>query len=1072
MRLERAAIARRTAIAVCVACVLGAAPPRRAPLFQGDRLPDPPRQGDPWKPPASRLPRFLVEATATLFDQGVADPRGGEYCEIEVGVGQVWSGSGGIVRTRGWVMPAEDKDGKAPRFAVCWNGLMYPTLTIGAKADLAADVRAIVAGPRGVARPGRSESRWASGGYGAFGEGAAVSAESLMPLKVCMLLRLGEAGLAEALWTAGSGKELPGPGRDLTDYGVSYASLAADWAWGAFDRTICAHMRGDDRIALAGAHALDRFQKAFEIKADAMGFARPVRSGPGPSPYLDFLAPLPAILADQERRAKEPERGPVPGPGGDKPARIAALIRDLDQVAARQSGQPGGIGLGEDAIVQDLIKEGEDAVEPLLPVLESDDRLTRSVSFHRDFFRGRTTHGVHEAAFIALGGILRTTAFGGDVRNEARSGDPAARKRLAAAIRAYWERNKGLALTDRWYRTLADDEATPGQWHEAAALIIQPADYETTFGSVWITVPRPRRPGEVVKLKGDPLRDRNAPSVTELMVRRVGSIARANAEGDASQMALLLARWDKAAAAPLLRDQFRLAREREARESTVGGRGGYGAAATLVQLTDARVRDGDPEALGDYAAWLRGTTPKANQQNLIGILEPMSRHPRDPAIAAAAGAMFDDPKSPWLPLVNDKAQPGLSYLKDNLIGSGLVGVAAFRRRLLVELKDRTVIGKASPSEQGASYTLEGGGSGGSGPSFLDPDGPAPGGQVPIRVCDWVAWKLGTRVDGIAPCELFWPEARRDAAVAACAEFLERYGERLADAGEADLPPDYSRPRIGPLFPKLDHPATADDVRKGLAIFSLEGEGQARTWPLPARPIKARWTTLKDYGYMQQYADIKTGKAGKRLAYDQEGQVWQAEEVLKEGRWERYYGFVGRRLARVPASEMEFPEDWYSWGALSGPIDCRVSLPGAAAGGLAVGRPIVVALGLRNRSGLEREVPTDLYHPDGPALRCGLALALSFAATDAAHPSGRGGAPPEWEDLAPRITGDFAPGDARRALAPAESFEAGRLDLNDWFPITRPGLYRLRLTVRDDSGLGEGSSNEVSFPVAVPPAKAE
>jgi len=40
--------------------------------------------------------------------------------------------------------------------------------------------------------------------------------------------------------------------------------------------------------------------------------------------------------------------------------------------------------------------------------------------------------------------------------------------------------------------------------------------------------------------------------------------------------------------------------------------------------------------------------------------------------------------------------------------------------------------------------------------------------------------------------------------------------------------------------------------------------------------------------------------------DQSGLIWQAEEVLQNGKWVRYYGFVGRHvLQKVPADQIDF-----------------------------------------------------------------------------------------------------------------------------------------------------------------------
>lgn len=59
---------------------------------------------------------------------------------------------------------------------------------------------------------------------------------------------------------------------------------------------------------------------------------------------------------------------------------------------------------------------------------------------------------------------------------------------------------------------------------------------------------------------------------------------------------------------------------------------------------------------------------------------------------------------------------------------------------------------------------------------------------------------------------------------------------------------------------------------------------------------------------------------------------------------------------------------------------------------------------------------------------------------------------------------FDPGEGSRPLAPLEAFEAMRFDLNDWFDLTKPGRYRLRVTFAADSGIGKGSSSEVHFQV--------
>ena len=67
-------------------------PARTSPPFAGEKFPDPPQQKEPWTPPKTKLPKVLLGATSALFDAGLADPRGGEYCQVKVSTGSVWSG--------------------------------------------------------------------------------------------------------------------------------------------------------------------------------------------------------------------------------------------------------------------------------------------------------------------------------------------------------------------------------------------------------------------------------------------------------------------------------------------------------------------------------------------------------------------------------------------------------------------------------------------------------------------------------------------------------------------------------------------------------------------------------------------------------------------------------------------------------------------------------------------------------------------------------------------------------------------------------------------------------------------
>src|SRR5262249_7356176 len=206
-------------------------------------------------------------------------------------------------------------------------------------------------------------------------EASAVHFGVLEPLKVVLLLRLGETELALRLWKLASHDE-PGA-KD------PYLALAGDWTWNAFERAVAAHMRGDDRLALADARMLSKILPLIEAEAKKRGFNADADYSQfsffTKLTYLNEYNEFLALLADCERRVANQKNPSQPKNG------MAALIEDLQDVDARQWGQPGGVSLAGDPRVQVLVKRGAEAVEPLLDAMENDTRLTRSVSFGRDF---------------------------------------------------------------------------------------------------------------------------------------------------------------------------------------------------------------------------------------------------------------------------------------------------------------------------------------------------------------------------------------------------------------------------------------------------------------------------------------------------------------------------------------------------------------------------------------------------------------------------------------------------------------------------------------------------------------
>ncbi len=725
--------------------------PLRAPFFGGESLPDPPQQNAPWPHGTDAL----SIAAATLFEQGLADPRGLEYREIEIAVGNPWNGGGYPIKTHGWVFPEE---GRAGRLAVAWNGLVYPVVRVGNVADVRKDW---------ATDPKKSSVR----GWNFGGASEASSVDFVWPsrIKMVLLLRLGETELVQRI-----SKNIQPQNAD------PYLDLARDWTWNAFERAVCAHERGDDRLALVDARRLSRVQPLIEAEATRRGLQPDSdqsnsRFPDRKLPFLPFLRQLPVLLADGERRVATPNPAPLPLKD------IAAMIDDLQNVDARQWGQPGGVSLAGDPRIQALVKQGDGIVEPLLQTLENDNRLTRSVSFGRDFHRDRHLISVAEAASAALEDFLHV-----DFKSYGENGEPFSRKQFAAQIRTYWAKMGALSHAERFYKTLQDPDAGKDQWLQAAANIVQPIDVESHGG--WVSMPE-RKPGQKIQLRGEKLRDGRAPSVSLLLAKRSDDIAaiRTHSSDDsflflnASQIALDLAAWDKAAAIPVLRRRLTRAWNIGAKPDDILAFNGNPAerfGTMIAKMTLARARCGDLSAYDEYAAWIQKAQLKGvsfgNDELQMPLIEGAAR----PSIGRAIAFLFNDPKSPWSNVLAD----GNGFWIMDFWKTPLANTQGFRKQAMRALSDKSFAGSITfnpraewNSRMEAGISLKGMSMGFNG-SNNDPDTPPPGQKRSFRVCDVYTYFYARHQHG-PKFQLFWPEKKRDAGVLACRKWLEEKGRR-------------------------------------------------------------------------------------------------------------------------------------------------------------------------------------------------------------------------------------------------------------------------------------------------------
>lgn len=671
----------------------------------------------PWTPPATKLPADFVKAVVFLHEHGLGDPRGGEPVQATVPSAEAWSGGGQPLPLKGWLLRKEGK-------FVGVDGLVYKASEANRelkKEDL------LLIGSGEETKSFRSPFR---------------TGDLLLP---ALLLLRGEVAEAEKAYKPGF------PGGPTSPF----LSLANAYLTARFQRGVAAHMRGDDELAYSDAAALQRDQAAYEAMGQQAWASEAHYRHDEKTPAFPFLEPVGLLAEDSKRRLDHP-RNAKPDLAAiaklPQNERIKALIDALDEANARQMSQPGGVDLAADPIVDALAKEGPAAGDPLLDTIEHDRRLTRSVSFARDFFPARNLISVRDAAMTAFRQVVQfdqITPYGQSVS--------------VAALRAFWNETKRMTPPERWMKVLETDGMEPRQWMEAAQRLVDPATTERH--GAWITITR--KSDGSAPMKGEPVRERQSPSVSELLAKRALEVATLNGENNSNQgfqlsnaidLGLDLAKWDLTRAVPTLRDLS--GRVFDALGKTDRQYIVPIAARNVVRLTETRVRLGDTAALAQYASWLGEVRPEGSRE-LSVLFYPLVKHRDEPSMRAAAQTLLTGKGSPWNLSESIEHASGAADV-EWFIGSPIVTLPEARSALLTMLKDDQVIGSAvhngrstqvQTSHGTMSYTAD----------DVAPKVPS-GTRREVRVADWIAFRLRP-IKGSPKFEPTWPKADRDRAIA-------------------------------------------------------------------------------------------------------------------------------------------------------------------------------------------------------------------------------------------------------------------------------------------------------------------
>lgn len=861
-------------------------------------------------------------AAQTLFMQGLADPKGGDYHEVTVQVGSVWGRDQSEVKTHGWVLPK--RAGETQVRAVCPNGLVYTVRSVGSKVDVGDTVDTYLKTQEELRK--KYKGRFGIRRRDATPEAQSVSIGNLSPLYICLLLRLGEDKAAESLYQEwGKALELSYNAKS-ENRSDPYYLLANQWAWSLYDRAVGAHMRGDDVLTASDAALLTQAQPIIEVEVKKRNAKQYPTNGAikeEASPALPFLKNLPELLADATRRIKEGRRTELnlqSLKAKPQPERIATLIRHLDEIAERQSGQPGGVGLDASPIALALIEEGDPAVEPLLDVMENDTRLTRSVSFARDFFQDRNLLSTRSAAFACFVRITGVSEFkdGRDVK----------------MIRAWWAKNKGMTAPERWLAQLADDGDRPpisvnnpnryqkemthregdvDRWTEAADRILTRSD--VTQRGMWISLPKREKNKPLPPYRGESLRTRQGPSVSDLFEKRALQLSdpSENRWGFDVQrgaaFALRLYAWDQkdTRTLPTLRTLMARCIAFQNKQKKGEGYGDqYQIGGRIARLAIARVALGDTKAVGEYVSWLKSVSPQYLGHDTAGTLYALSYDPQNKVWQRVAEAIFGDPSTGWGRLYADPKSRG-NYETSQLLQGRMLHVAAFRDLVTRRLSDKQLAGTVSSNEgvpNSASFKwLDGGSMNGGVTSRVT------GKSVTqkVRVCDRIALGL-QRLPGVPLWDPFASEKLRDRQCAAIADYLRRYGPGFREVDTYDRPL-YGFDTGSPFDSVLlgidlgNTTATAQDVASNRAIFAFEKGKRVRAVTELPLPLDASWE--KD-----PHAQVSRTADGKTRRYSI-GKIYQAEEVWDGDRWRRNYGFVGTHtITKVSAEEVQITDFRY------------------------------------------------------------------------------------------------------------------------------------------------------------------
>jgi hypothetical protein len=733
-----------------------------------------------------------------LIKDFIFDPQGSQRVNVTTRVRTVWASSEEVT-VAGWLL--NGKDGKRARVYFA-DGASIPAAA--AKDISKIDFKLAC------------QTRYASPPKNKDGENGLDIDQHFRRMHQTAIAELCTDDLAAAAWLHRLGEDrLAAQALAVARKGESDPRkiLRGELAWSAYAGMIHAYMVRADEEAMAHG---ERLLSLYSEETKAQGYQQATQ-----------------IVEELKRRRDKGTFGKAPPkqwPEGfdkwDAKLKTAYLIEALEEVDARQSGQPGGVDLASDRRVEELNRLGDRAVVDLLDALEKDKRLTRSVHFWRDFSPSRTVLSVREAVLTALMSILRVRVFRpvatGD--NFTSRGDELART-MAQSLRTYWKEYGALPFDERMMKVLTDSKSDFQAKREAAENLAKLNEDRRLRTTIYPTVigaaPPPQPNPAVVKF--------SKPTVAEAILATMDADLKAHdakPQKDASYhryerreledkyFSTLVELGDQRIASELARSA--------AIAQTLGARGQWAHAAHCL---------GDPKPLQAFADDFRTgkfalSSGEGAAHDLTAILRSLV-YVNSPMVLRALNALASPNHPQHKTAVRLMTQPARGF-------NELWFEHRFCLRILRSALDDTTPTGATYviEENGVRRKIEDGWTGGAIPQFLA-DTTNRRNQAKERVCDAAALNLCELTIGLPPYHPLLEDADKRLGMLKAA--LDQFGDyrrvnwrEAQQLGRGSWTPAYI-PDIRPL----DRAATAEDVKAGRAVFHLEGMRKLADLKLPA-----------------------------------------------------------------------------------------------------------------------------------------------------------------------------------------------------------------------------------------------